>query len=188
MLTQPELARQISDCHACELRASCHRPVPGQGPVPARLMIVGEAPGATEDRFGLPFQGRCGQYFRQLLEEFISDTPYVTNTVKCRPSENRPPKSDEIAACQHHLRVEVAVHQPKLIVAVGKWAAVSLIEAKKSASMKNLIGRWWQNHWCDEPIPVRVIWHPSYVMQYGRKEVEIYRGDLEAIELFMQEN
>ncbi|HEX9708694.1 MAG TPA: uracil-DNA glycosylase [Candidatus Thermoplasmatota archaeon] len=115
-------------CTRCALCAGRTQVVPGKGPRPARLVLVGEAPGADEDRLGEPFVGRAGKILDQALAQAGVDrrAVFITNVVKCRPPGNRRPSAAEAAACRPFLDGEVAAARPGAIVALGKTAAEAL--------------------------------------------------------------
>lgn len=121
----------LIDCTLCPLAAQGRTaPVEGLGPVAARVMLVGEAPGATEDKLGIPFVGQAGKLLDQLLEKqgVRRDDCWVTNVVKCRPPANREPTAEEEAICtSHHLAVELRVVAPLVVVAIGKHATSYLL-------------------------------------------------------------
>lgn len=118
----------LPSCTRCSLCAHRKRVVPGEGPAPARLMLIGEGPGETEDISGRPFVGKAGRLLRDTLEAVginPADT-YITNAVRCRPPKNRPPKPAEVVACGDWLRTEIAAVRPELIVALGASAVSAL--------------------------------------------------------------
>ncbi len=120
------VAERIRACAACRLHKSRTRAVPGEGPADARVMCVGEAPGAEEDKEGRPFVGRAGTFFDELLEQvgLHRQQIYITSAVKCRPPENRDPRSDELATCRKlWLRKQTELVDPNLVVLMGKVAA-----------------------------------------------------------------
>ncbi len=115
----------IRGCSDCGLRTGCRAPVPGDGPTPARVMFVGEAPGRQEDEWGFrPFVGQAGRYLDSLLFQVSlhRDGVYTTNVIHCRPPNNRTPKMDEIQSCAQWLDIELGVVQPEIIMALGGTA------------------------------------------------------------------
>ncbi|MGR3295852.1 MAG: DNA polymerase [Candidatus Bathyanammoxibius sp.] len=115
----------IRGCSDCGLRAGCHAPVPGDGPTPARVMLVGEAPGRQEDEWGYrPFVGQAGKYLDSLLFQvsLARELIYVTNVLHCRPPNNRTPKLDEVQSCSQWLDIELGLVQPEIIMALGGTA------------------------------------------------------------------
>lgn len=128
-------------CERCPLAATRTQVVFGTGRPTARLMLVGEAPGADEDRDGAPFVGRAGRALDTLLSEAGIDRAdaYVTNTVKCRPPDDRPPTVIEIDACRPYLDLELSVVRPEVVVALGATATRRLVDAR--ARIAALAGR-----------------------------------------------
>lgn len=124
-----ELHGRIRACTACPLHETRTQAVPGYGPVTARIMAVGEAPGETEDREGKPFVGAAGQLLTRLLEEVGLDRRdiYITNTLKCRPPGNRDPEQSEVDACSHFLDEQIAMLRPQVILVLGRHALGRLL-------------------------------------------------------------
>ncbi len=118
------LRELIGGCTACELHRGSNCAVPGEGPIPAEIMFVGEAPGFHEDRQGTPFIGAAGQFLNELLHKIGLDRSqvYITNVVKHRPPGNRDPLPDEIAACRPYLDRQIALVRPKMIVTLGRFS------------------------------------------------------------------
>ena len=118
------LRELIGSCTACELHRGSNCAVPGEGPIPAEIMFVGEAPGFHEDRQGTPFIGAAGQFLNELLHKIGLDRSqvYITNVVKHRPPGNRDPLPDEIAACRPYLDRQIALVRPKMIVTLGRFS------------------------------------------------------------------
>src|SRR3972149_9059817 len=114
-------ATLIVGCSDCGLRGGCTRPVPGENVNPCDVMLVGEAPGRNEDLEGRPFCGQAGQYLDSLLFQcgLPRESVCISNTVHCRPVNNRTPYADEIRACSHWLDLEPDIVQPRIIVAMG---------------------------------------------------------------------
>lgn len=174
-----DLARDIHSCRRCGLCKTRKQAVPGAGLRTAHVMIVGEAPGETEDRQGRPFVGRCGCYLTKLLTQagFEGRWCFVTNLVKCRPPGNRAPTKDEIASCDQWLRSQIVAVQPKMILCFGRYAGAHILGKARSTLLKMMRGQWHQ----PGAIPVRVLPHPSYVMQYGRDQEDDLRYELSQI-------
>ena len=125
------LVREIINCSRCPLHATRTNAVPGEGPLDADVMIVGEAPGRREDEMGRPFVGAAGKLLNKLIEYMgmKRDEVYITNVVKCRPPNNRDPNDSEIAACMDYLLRQIKLIKPKIIVAVGRIAGETLYRA-----------------------------------------------------------
>ena len=129
------VAERIRTTHCCQTLCP-HRThaVPGEGNAEARLMLIGEGPGATEDATGRPFVGQAGQLLNSILEaiELRREDVYITNIVKCRPPQNRKPLPDEIVACMPYLHRQIALIRPKVIVALGGTAGEALLGVRRS--------------------------------------------------------
>jgi uracil-DNA glycosylase family 4 len=129
-LNWPELKQQVRDCTACKLRAGCTQTVFGVGDEKAEWLFVGEGPGADEDVQGEPFVGQAGKLLDNMLAAIRlkrGSNVYIANIVKCRPPGNRTPEPDEVASCLPYLQRQIELIKPKLIVALGKTAATSLL-------------------------------------------------------------
>lgn len=124
-----DLAAEIRVCPKCRLAETRTNAVPGEGNENARIMFVGEAPGENEDKQGRPFVGAAGKFLNRLLEQagIQREDVYITNTVKCRPPENRVPLADEIEACNDWLMAQIAVINPKIICPLGSPALKTLL-------------------------------------------------------------
>lgn len=157
----------IGECRRCPLHEARHKIVFGSGNEQARLVFVGEGPGADEDEQGLPFVGRAGQLLTQMIEgtaarEGIPVTRgdvYICNVVKCRPPGNRTPEPDEMQICGQFLERQLAVMRPKAICALGATAAKFLTGSKEGVT--RMRGNWFK--WRD--LPVMVTYHPSYLLR-----------------------
>ena len=130
------VAEEIRTCTSCSLSATRTQAVPGSGPGTARLVIVGEAPGAAEDAGGLPFVGRSGSLLLSLLAEqsgLSRDEVFITNTVKCRPPGNRDPRPDEVAACRGHLtdQLRCLSDSCELVLTVGNVATRAVLGTRQ---------------------------------------------------------
>jgi uracil-DNA glycosylase len=137
-----ELKAMVRDCTACKLRAGCTQTVFGVGDEKADWLFVGEGPGADEDALGEPFVGQAGKLLDNMLMSIKlkrGRNAYIANIVKCRPPGNRAPEPDEIATCLPYLRRQIALIKPKLIVALGKTAATSLLG--RDATIASLRGK-----------------------------------------------
>lgn len=180
LATLRAMDRTVGRCDRCGLCKTRNRVVVGQGLPSAVVMFIGEAPGENEDREGLPFVGRAGQYLKKLFRETGGQGQwcYITNTVKCRPPDNRKPTQEEMAACRTWLLSQIAVIKPRIIVCVGQIAAQAMLKTKRTAKLGDLRGRWFDG---DDGKRVRVIHHPSFLMQYGREYEARARADLTEI-------
>lgn len=165
------IARGVEGCTRCTLAAGRQKIVFGQGPEPARLMFVGEAPGAQEDRQGLPFVGPAGQLLERMLAAvgFARAEVYITNIVKCRPPENRDPRPEEVAACRPFLEAQVRALAPRAICALGRPAAQALLGT--DAPISALRGRWASY----QGIPLLPTFHPAFLLRDPARKAEAYR-------------
>ncbi len=152
---------EVVACRSCKLAPTRTQTVFARGNPDARLMFIGEGPGADEDRTGLPFVGVAGQLLDKIIAamKLSEEQVYIANIVKCRPPNNRDPAPEEVAACTPFLLRQIEVVKPDVIVALGKPAAHYLLNSK--ASMTSLRGRWHSYN----GIAVMPTWHPSYVLR-----------------------
>lgn len=160
--TLAELRAEIGDCQRCGLCQSRTRIVFGVGNPRADLVFVGEAPGRDEDMKGEPFVGRAGQLLTEIITKGMGlrrEEVYIANVVKCRPPENRNPESDEIAACEPFLVKQLELIRPKVIVALGTFAAQTLLKAR--TPITRLRGVWHTYH----GIKVMPTFHPAYLLR-----------------------
>lgn len=126
---------QVASCDRCSLSK---QGVMGKGPLDARVMFIGEAPGKEEDEANEPFVGRSGKVLTKLLKGIGLDRSevYLTNLVKCRPPDNRDPSNDEVACCREYLDGEIALVKPSVICTLGQWALQTLLEDPKASVTK----------------------------------------------------
>jgi uracil-DNA glycosylase family 4 len=171
--------RSCSDCHACGLSETRQRVVIARGNPDARLMVIGEAPGAKEDAEGQPFVGRSGKALDRLLIDVgfdLQQDVYICNAVKCRPPSNRRPKRAELAACRPWLDLQLELVNPVVIVLAGATAVEAILGIK--GGMAKLRGRW--QRWQD--VSVMPIFHPSYLLRNPSADpgspVDLTRQDL----------
>jgi uracil-DNA glycosylase family 4 len=148
-------------CRACSLGGTVTNSVFARGNASSPIVVVGEAPGEEEDRTGLPFVGRAGRLLDLLLQAigYPKDSVYICNTLKCRPPGNRNPLPNEIAACNGFLRQQLDIVAPKVLLAVGKFAAQTLLQSEES------IGRLRGQVHTYEGRPVVVTYHPAYLLR-----------------------
>jgi uracil-DNA glycosylase len=152
---------ELGDCTRCKLAAGRHHLVFGVGNPSAELVFVGEGPGEDEDLQGEPFVGRAGQLLTRMIEAmgFARADVYIANVVKCRPPGNRNPEPDEIAACEPFLRAQLGAIRPKVIVALGKFAAQTLL--RDQTAISRLRGRWFSY----EGVRLMPTFHPAYLLR-----------------------
>lgn len=135
-ITLSDLAAEVAACQRCGLATERRQAVFGQGCSSPRLVLVGEAPGAEEDRLGQPFVGDAGKVLNRLLGAMglSRDEVYICNVIKCRPPNNRNPHKDEIVACSHYLKQQLILLKPDVMVALGTFAAQTLLGNKEPIS------------------------------------------------------
>ena len=155
------LQQQVSQCHACDLCQTRTQTVFGVGNRHANWLLIGEAPGQNEDLQGEPFVGKAGQLLNEMLRAIGLDREqvYIANMLKCRPPNNRDPQADEVAACNGFLQQQIALLQPKIILAVGRIAAQNLLKTQQPLS--RLRGTQHQL----DGIPLVVVHHPAYLLR-----------------------
>jgi DNA polymerase len=157
------LRAAVSGCTACALHRTRTRTVFGVGSPSARWMLIGEAPGAEEDAQGEPFVGAAGKLLNEMLRAVGLERGdvFIANVIKCRPPENRNPLPDEIAACAGHLQAQIRLIAPKLILAIGRVAAQSLLG--ETAPIGRLRGR--VHAFGPAAIPLVATYHPAYLLR-----------------------
>ena len=157
------LQAAVSGCHRCELSDSRTQTVFGVGDTRAELMIIGEAPGADEDKQGEPFVGRAGMLLNQMLMAcgYRREQVYIANILKCRPPSNRNPSPEEVLSCRHYLNRQIELVSPKLLLAVGGVAATNLLDTDKPVGQ--LRGELF--HYGDQHVPLIVTYHPAYLLR-----------------------
>jgi DNA polymerase len=157
-----ELKRAVPACTACGLQKTRTQTVFGVGDENADWMLIGEAPGAEEDRLGEPFVGQAGKLLDNMLAAIglsRRDNVYIANVLKCRPPGNRNPEPDEVAKCTPFLLRQIGLIQPKLIVAMGRFAAQTLLGTDASiASLRGRVHRY-------AGVPLIVTYHPAYLLR-----------------------
>jgi uracil-DNA glycosylase family 4 len=162
-----KIAAEVSQCCKCGLGSSRTHAVPGEGSPKARIMFVGEAPGADEDAQGRPFVGRAGQ----LLDKIIAachlkrEDVFIANILKCRPPDNRDPRPEEIISCLPYLQRQIEIIEPEIIVALGAHAARTLLDTNKSIGQ--LRGQFHEYYSGIGRLPIRLMatFHPAYLLR-----------------------
>lgn len=164
------LEKKVLNCTLCDLSQSRTKVVFGTGSCQADLLIIGEAPGASEDAQGKPFVGRAGMLLTSILKAigFNREDVYITNILKCRPPQNRDPFPREIDCCTPYLKEQIALLNPRLMVAVGRVAAQFLL--KTTETLGKLRGR--QHQYGD--IPLVITYHPAYLLRSPREKAKAY--------------
>ena len=159
--TLAEIATLVAACTKCRLCEGRTNTVPGEGAHHARLVVVGEGPGKTEDETGRPFVGKAGELLTKILAAIglAREQVYICNVVKCRPPENRTPQYDEIAACVPYLYRQIELLAPSVILAMGNTAAQTILNTKQSlGALRSKIHRF-------RGIPVIVTYHPAALLR-----------------------
>ncbi len=167
---------ELGDCQRCKLCTGRRNLVFGVGNPEADLVFVGEAPGADEDAQGEPFVGKAGQLLTKMIEAmgFARGDVYICNVIKCRPPGNRNPEPDEVAACEPFLKKQLAALRPRMIVALGKFAAQSL--CRESTPITRLRG----NFRSYEGIQVMPTFHPAFLLRDPSRKREAW-SDLQQV-------
>ncbi|MCX8063735.1 MAG: uracil-DNA glycosylase [Candidatus Hydrogenedentes bacterium] len=153
---------EVKVCTKCGLHKTRTQTVFGSGNPKAQLVFVGEAPGAEEDKQGLPFVGRAGQLLTDIIVKGMKmrrEDVYICNVLKCRPPNNREPNPMEVYYCEPYLLRQLEIIKPKVICALGRVAAQTLL--KTTESIEKLRGKWHNYH----GIPLRVTYHPAYLLR-----------------------
>lgn len=157
-----ELRAAIGDCRRCKLWSGRTHIVFGVGNPKAALMFVGEGPGRDEDIQGEPFVGRAGQLLTDIITKGMGlkrEEVYIANVIKCRPPENRNPEPDEVESCEPFLKKQIDLVRPRIIVALGKFAAQTLLRSK--VPITRLRGVWHNYH----GIKLMPTYHPAYLLR-----------------------
>jgi DNA polymerase len=171
------IKEEIGDCTRCPLAYAGRRTIVfGDGDANARLMFVGEGPGADEDASGVPFVGKAGQLLNNMIQAMglKREQVYIANIVKCRPPANRIPEPVEANTCDQFLLQQIDVVQPQVVVALGATAAMYLLGVKHSLS--SLRGRW---HSC-RGAKLAVTYHPAFLLRDPRQKSEAWK-DLQMV-------
>jgi uracil-DNA glycosylase family 4 len=155
------LAETVAGCTRCRLSEGRSKVVFGSGNPNADLMLVGEGPGAEEDRQGLPFVGPAGELLTRIIQaiDMRREDVYIANVVKCRPPGNRDPEPDEAAACRGYLERQIELVRPRIIVALGRVAAQTLLG--NDSPIGRMRGQWFQV----KGVPTMVTYHPAALLR-----------------------
>ena len=165
-----ELREKCLNCQACGLRRTCTQVVFGVGDPNAEVLFIGEAPGANEDQQGEPFVGRAGKLLDDMLAMIglSRKNIYITNSVKCRPPENRDPLGEEKDACRGYLRQQVRLMKPKIIVCLGRISAMELIKPDFKISREH--GQLFDR----SGTLMMALYHPAALLRDPRKKPETF--------------
>ena len=177
-----ELEKRCQDCRECSLCETRTNVVFGDGSRTAEIMFVGEGPGAHEDEQGVPFVGRAGQLLDDMLAMIGLDRTriYITNSVKCRPPENRDPLNTEKEACQGYLQRQRALMKPKIIVCLGRISAMELIKPDFKITQEH--GRFFEKDGC----LMMALYHPAALLRDPNKKPETFE-DLKRLQAKIRE-
>ena len=185
-----ELKKVVEQCKSCELGATCTNKVFADGSANAKIMLIGEAPGAEEDASGVPFVGRAGKLLTQFLTEAGFDRAkdfYIVNTVKCRPPNNRVPSDFEKKCCSDYLSAQINIVKPKVIVLCGSTALKSFSD--KEYKISDIRGQWIDLF---GEIKAMAIFHPSYLLRNHSLEEgsprDLTKKDLQRIKNFVEKS
>ena len=161
LLDWAALQQRVANCTACGLHSTRTQTVFGVGNINAQWMVIGEAPGADEDRQGEPFVGRAGKLLNEMLRALglRREDVYIANVLKCRPPNNRDPLPAEVEQCEPYLKRQVELIQPKIILAVGRIAAQNLLQTDIT------IGKLRGQQFTYRGIPLVVTYHPAYLLR-----------------------
>ena len=178
-----DLEKSILECKKCRLCTNRTNIVFGQGNKKARLMFIGEGPGADEDKQGIPFVGKAGQLMNNAFQalEINREDVYIANIVKCRPPSNRVPEDDEAQTCLNYLRNQVILIKPKIIVLLG------------STALKNILGKEYgitavRGNWMEKSgIKYMPTWHPAALLRDENKKIEFWQ-DLKEAKKYIDNN
>lgn len=171
-----ELEQSIINCNKCKLCQNRINIVFGQGNKNAKVMMIGEGPGADEDKEGIPFVGKAGQLMNKALTGLgiKREELYIANIVKCRPPSNRVPEQDEAEACLNYLRNQVILVKPKIIVLLGSTALKNILG--KEYGITSTRGKWIEK----KGIYYMPTWHPAALLRDENKKIEFW-NDLKLV-------
>lgn len=177
-----DLARTVSTCTRCALHETRTQTVFGVGNCEAEWLVIGEAPGAEEDRQGEPFVGRAGQLLNSMLMAIglRREQVYIANILKCRPPSNRDPRPEEERACRDYLERQIRLIRPKIVLAVGRIAAQNLL--KVDTPIGKMRGRTYSYQ--DTGIPVVITYHPAYLLRSPLEKRKAWQDLLYAKRVF----
>ena len=171
-----ELEQVIKKCNKCKLCHTRKNTVPGIGNQEAKIMFIGEGPGADEDDMGLPFVGKAGKLMDMAFKAvgIKREEVYITNIVKCRPPMNRDPELDEVNTCLNYLRNQVILIEPKIIVLLGRIALNNILGQEYKITDSR--GKWFEK----KGIYYMPTWHPAALLRDESKKIE-FINDLELV-------
>ena len=180
--TWEELEKSIENCKKCKLCTGRQNIVFGTGNKNADIMLIGEGPGADEDRLGEPFVGRAGKLMNMAFDmiEIKREELYIANVVKCRPPGNRNPEEDEAMACLDYLRNQVILVKPKIIVLLGSIALKNILGKEYGITASR--GKWLEK----KGIWYMPTWHPAALLRDDTKKIDFVRDFQKVLEKFKE--
>ena len=178
--TWEELEKSIENCKKCKLCTGRQNIVFGTGNKNADIMLIGEGPGADEDRLGEPFVGRAGKLMNMAFDmlEIKREELYIANVVKCRPPGNRNPEEDEAMACLDYLRNQVILVKPKIIVLLGSIALKNILGKEYGITASR--GKWLEK----KGIWYMPTWHPAALLRDNTKKIDFIKDFQKVLEKF----
>lgn len=175
-----DLKKSIAECKKCRLCTNRTNIVLGEGNINAKIMFIGEGPGADEDKQGLPFVGKAGQLMNKAFQALgiNREEIYIANIVKCRPPSNRVPEEDEAQACLNYLRNQVVLIKPEIIVLLGSTALKTILG--KEYGITAVRGKWMEKN----GIKYMPTWHPAALLRDENKKIEFWQ-DLKEVKKYL---
>ena len=175
-----DLEKSILECKKCRLCTNRTNIVLGEGNINAKIMFIGEGPGADEDKQGLPFVGKAGQLMNKAFQALgiNREEIYIANIVKCRPPSNRVPEEDEAQACLNYLRNQVVLIKPEIIVLLGSTALKTILG--KEYGITAVRGKWMEKN----GIKYMPTWHPAALLRDENKKIEFWQ-DLKELKKYL---
>ena len=175
-----DLKKSIAECKKCRLCTNRTNIVLGEGNINAKIMFIGEGPGADEDKQGLPFVGKAGQLMNKAFQALgiNREEIYIANIVKCRPRSNRVPEEDEAQACLNYLRNQVVLIKPEIIVLLGSTALKTILG--KEYGITAVRGKWMEKN----GIKYMPTWHPAALLRDENKKIEFWQ-DLKELKKYL---
>lgn len=177
-----ELEEAIKDCNKCKLCSNRKNIVLGEGNINAKIMFIGEGPGAEEDIQGQPFVGKAGQLMNKAFEalEINREDVYITNIVKCRPPQNRNPEKEEARICMDYLRSQVMIIKPKIIILLGNVALKNILGDEYGIT--KVRGKWIEK----KDIWYMPTFHPAALLRDNSKKIDFWK-DLKQVKEKLKE-
>ena len=175
-----DFKKSIAECKKCRLCTNRTNIVLGEGNINAKIMFIGEGPGADEDKQGLPFVGKAGQLMNKAFQALgiNREEIYIANIVKCRPPSNRVPEEDEAQACLNYLRNQVVLIKPEIIVLLGSTALKNILG--KEYGITAVRGKWMEKN----GIKYMPTWHPAALLRDENKKIEFWQ-DLKEVKKYL---